>query len=496
MNHRFAALTMLTFFLFASGLPLRVTHLVASPTMANLLANPDFEGDFTFRNDPYSGIWAGELGVAEGWELWYDNDQSCPPYAPGCDKASYNRRPEYKGEQETARVRSGAKAQKFFTNYATHTAGFYQVVEAPPNSWVRFAIWVWAWSSDLDIPAHSFNPGDYRTYVGIDPTGGRDWASSDIQWSLSTTRHDQWEQLEVAAYTESGHVSVWTKGAPVWPVKHNDSYWDDAQLEVLAGSPTATPTPTATRTPYPTIPPTPTGHVPSACRHWGCLWCPDFAGGQTEGWGEDAGRGHIGVTNGALWLTNGASAADAFPLAWWTRAWPELGDVKLSFTFAFTNATAYGTTIGVGSAPYAGQRVLAGGEALTDIEDILSIHHRMSSPGLGDFHINLLGEPVWTGVPGDTSWHSVQLELREQTFILMVDNVERGRRASSWRPHSLYLGNPIILPIAGMWTEVSLDNLRIEICAGKAVLLPLILRGSATPQPTVPPWPTATHSPG
>ena len=75
--------------------------------------------------------------------------------------------------------------------------------------------------------------------VGIDPTGGTDWRSGDIIWRNAITRHDQWVYLELEAYTSSGEISVWTRGSQVWPVKHNDSYWDDAQLEVLARSPAA-----------------------------------------------------------------------------------------------------------------------------------------------------------------------------------------------------------------------------------------------------------------
>lgn len=487
---------------------------------ANLLTNPGFEGAFTMRPDPY---WGGplipELGMAEGWELWYDKDHRCPPYNPGCDPNSYYLRPEFKGEEYTARVRSGGKAQKFFNNYGTHWAGFYQVAEVPPQSWVRFSIWVWTWSSELDVPDYSFYTGDYRVYVGIDPTGGTDWTSETIQWSPSTTRHDRWVQLEVAAYTESGHVSVWTRGAPVWPVKHNDSYWDDAELVVLGGTPTPTPTPTLTPTSCPIPQPTPTDYAPPPCTQgWHPIWDQNFNDGQALRWGLDAALGSVSAADGALWLRSGTELSRAAPLAWYAGTWPADGDMRLSFSFAFANLTGYGTGLTLGSRPYDGERTLMGSSAAFSagkfgIERLdqaaigrLAWMELLAMPGMGDilnvhhnaveFSIKLLDQTAWTGAANDVAWHTLQLELRESTYILYVDGTERARAVSCLRPQSLVLGNPVVVTDPGGWTEVGLDELRIEQCGGQQLFLPLLLRRHALPQPTVPPAPTATRPAG
>lgn len=478
MKSRAAVLCLLALALLAQLPAHAVPRQQVFPTVApegNWLVNPGFEGEFTFRHDPYTGLWAGELGVAEGWELWYDNNQECPPYDPGCNPLSYNRRPEYKGEVDTPRVRSGRKAQKFFTSWGTHTAGFFQQVEVPPESWVRFSIWVWVWSSQLDNPKYSFLPGQYGVSVGIDPTGGQDWRANTIQWSRPITVADRWVPLQVEAYTASGRVSVWTRGAPYWPVKHNDSYWDDAALEVLASPPEPTSTATATPTPYPTPQPTPTGYLPSPCWRWSLTAAEDFSSGLTLPWGQDSAAGSIAVRDGALWLQNGAAPYEAFPLVWSAWEWPQEGDLRLSFRFAFAAHTAYGTTVGVGSAPYDGYRTLAGSPDPYGIEDILSIHQRKGGDEIGEFRISLLGWVVWTGTPGDEAWHAVQLELRGQTYILSVDGAEVGRVVSFWRPQSLFLGNPVIVWTPGLWTELCLDDLVLETCRG-TLLLPLILR--------------------
>ncbi len=479
---------------------------IKADSPSNLLTNPDFEGEFTPREDPYTGVLANELDVAEGWEPWYDNGPGCPAYDPQCEDPDwYNVRPEYKAEEGTPRVRSGERGQKLFTTYGTHTAGFYQTAKVPADSWVRFSIWTQVWSSNRDIPEHSFLPGYYRLSLGIDPTGGTDWQSEDILWSEPTVRHDGWVQLQIETYAEAEEISVWSRGAPIWAVKHNDSYWDDAELIVLEETPQPTPTPSPTDTSHPTPQPTPADHTPDLCWDWDTIWKDGFEGSGPTDWDQDAEEGEIEIEGGALWLRNGPSAHEAFPLAWSDHPWLTKDDLRLSFRFAYENVTAYGSTIAVGSAPYSGQRTLAGAEgverfeeilrsryhandgdvALTpddvqctidkeieDTEDILRIHHRE-----GEYSVQLLGEKVWQGTPGDEEWHDLQLEILGTRYTVSMDGEEVGRGASHWRPRSLYLGNPVIAWTRGQWTEVAIDDVRLERCKTKTPpRLPLIMR--------------------
>ncbi|MFP3897285.1 MAG: hypothetical protein ACLFV5_10690 [Anaerolineales bacterium] len=472
----------------------------ASP---NLLTNPGFEDEFTPQEDPYTGALANELGVAVGWEPWYDNDPGCPSYDPQCEDPDwYNVRPEYKAEESTSRVRSGNKGQKFFTTYGTHTAGFYQTVEVPADSWVRFSIWTQVWSSNRDAPEHSFLPGYYRLSVGIDPTGGKDWQSEDILWSEPTVRHDAWVQLQVEAYAEAEEISVWTRGAPIWAVKHNDSYWDDAELIVLEETPQPTPTPSPTDTPHPT----PADHTPDLCWGWDTIWKDGFEKSELADWSQDPEEGNIETEAGALWLRNGSAPHQAFPLAWSEHFWPAEEELCLSFRFAYENVTVYGSTIGVGSAPYDGKRTLAGAEGverfeeilrsryhthgsdveltpddvqctidkeIEGIEDILRIHHRQE-----EYSVQLLDETVWQGTPGDEAWHDLSLEITGPIYTVYVDGTRVGSGTSHWRPGSLYLGNPTVAWSSGRWTEVAIDDVRLERCKSKTPpRLPLIMRG-------------------
>jgi uncharacterized repeat protein (TIGR01451 family) len=236
----------------------------------NLLVNPGFEDGYSEREDPYAP-WEGpkgELTIANGWELWYDNSDQCRG-----GECCYNFRPEYKPEDgymftDPQRVRSGRYAQKMFTLFSTHTAGLYQRVAVPEGIEVEFSIWVVVWSSSESDPHHSTLPGKYWLSVGIDPYGDENAFSEQIIWSDRIEHYDEHVQLSVAAVAQADHVTVFTKAAPEWCVKHNDSYWDDARLTLhlpfkvflplVAKYPTPTPTATSTETPTPTPTSTPT----------------------------------------------------------------------------------------------------------------------------------------------------------------------------------------------------------------------------------------------
>lgn len=225
----------------------------------NLLTNPGFEDGYSERLDPYAPEEPpkGELRVADGWDLWYDNSDRCR------DWCCYNFRPEYWYEDgyvhtDPQRVRSGQYAQKMFNLYSTHTAGLYQQVAVPEGSQVEFSIWVVVWSSSEDDPHHSILPGEYWLSVGIDPYGGTDAFSDQIIWSVGIEQYDEHVQLSVTALAQADHVSVFTRAAPEFCVKHNDSYWDDAGLIIHLPTPTPTATSTTTPTATPTLTPTAT----------------------------------------------------------------------------------------------------------------------------------------------------------------------------------------------------------------------------------------------
>ncbi len=234
---RIAALAVLLALVLALG-----PYTVAAQCPGNIAVNPGFEEGFSERG-------AGEVTVANGWHpFWQDG--------PGVEEG-YNKRPEYKPEiaaiHGTRRVHSGNYAQKWFTTYGTHNAGVYQQINVPAGSLVNASVYAQAWSSDFDDITRS--EGTYRLYIGIDPTGGTNFASGSVVWSPANSTTDQWVQLSVQARAQADTITVFLRGAPEYRNKHNDAYFDDVCVTVAAPP---TPTPAPTNTPGPTNTPTPT----------------------------------------------------------------------------------------------------------------------------------------------------------------------------------------------------------------------------------------------
>lgn len=226
----------------------------------NRLANPGFEEGGRKTEGEGTSL---SSSMAFGWFPWF---------VPGDER--YNREPEFKLEDTDLdltgnrfRAHSGRFSQKFFTSYATHTAGFLQRVAVQPGSKATFSIWVQIYTGQADgFDGSRFwsdpnEPGKYRAYVGIDPTGGTDPYSPNVVWSEPTMIYDVWTRLSVTTAAQGDAVTVFTKGQPEFAVKHNDSFWDDACLIVVAPTPRPTNTPQPTATATETLVPTETPTV-------------------------------------------------------------------------------------------------------------------------------------------------------------------------------------------------------------------------------------------
>lgn len=244
---RVLTLVSLTFLLLPAGS--RPAAWAQEPP--NMLRNPGFEGNYS----PWSGI--PEIQVAYDWTPWWVERQSGDP-------GGINHRPEYKqasGWLYPDRVHGGSAAQQWFTFYSTHTAGMYQqVFGIHPGTRLQFSIWAQVWSSSEDDPGQSVDPGRINLQIGLDPTGNTDPWAGTVAWSPIHNQYDTWLQVAVEATAQTDTVTVFMKSAPLFPVKHNDTYWDDAVLIAIEASPPTTqpsPTPATEPTePAATVPPT------------------------------------------------------------------------------------------------------------------------------------------------------------------------------------------------------------------------------------------------
>lgn len=204
----------------------------------NLLANSGFEGGFRKTEGEGTSL---SSAVSDGWHPWFVRGD-----------ATFNREPEFKvvipGHTGDAyRVRSG-QSMKWFTTWGTHTAGIYQRVAAAPGTPLTFSAHGMIYTGEddgwmPDMQTYFSDPvqsGNYRIAVGIDPTGAVPPIGShppaSVIWSPDTMTTDQFVNLSVSARTTGSAATVYLKGWAEWPVKHNDSFWDDACLQV-GGSP-------------------------------------------------------------------------------------------------------------------------------------------------------------------------------------------------------------------------------------------------------------------
>ena len=243
-GHRFTRILVLTGSLLVVGLLAGLVPAVYAECPGNALNNAGFEEGGSERG-------AGEVYVANGWSPWW---QEGPFQSDG-----YNVRPEFKLEDASRygrlRVREGNWAQKWFNTFSTHHAGLYQQAKVPAHSVVTVKAWGQAWSSAEDNPKYSKN-GKYFMSVGIDPTGGTDFASPNVVWSERNATLDEWVELTVQAKAQGGTVTIYLRGDAEWRIKHNDVYFDDICVTYVAPTPPPTNTPLPTNTPAPTEVPT------------------------------------------------------------------------------------------------------------------------------------------------------------------------------------------------------------------------------------------------
>lgn len=204
----------------------------------NLLQNPSFEGNYSAYVPPGghpdcpTGT-CNSVQMADGWTPYWlsPHDTENPDIV----------NPEFKPASTAdvpVRVHHGDRAQQYFSTSSSHEAGFYQQVSVTPGKVYCFGIWGHAWSSNNDDPHTSDSELIQR--IGIDPTGGTDWQSTNIIWGEPKEFYNQKDTqpyvenafgpFTLVVRAEAPELTVYTWSRPNWPVSHNDVYWDDAIL--------------------------------------------------------------------------------------------------------------------------------------------------------------------------------------------------------------------------------------------------------------------------
>jgi len=210
----------------------------------NLLTNPGFEGDYVAQSS--------SVQVARGWTAWWIPHQEGQP-------DWQNQQPNFEPSSHPDRVHGGSQAQILATFFGTHVAGVYQRVSVTAGADLRFSAYGKGWTSTSDDPLNvSVGGADLRMRAGIDPLGGTDPFSPNVIWSSQVNAADSWVRFEAYARAQSTTVTVFVYSAPHDARRHNDVFWDDAELVSLSGAAAAT-----AQASYPTPTPAPIVFTPT-----------------------------------------------------------------------------------------------------------------------------------------------------------------------------------------------------------------------------------------
>ncbi len=200
----------------------------------NLLLNGGFEGAEYRQGAP-------EIRAPEDWTVfWYEGWASHDPR----NDVGYSR-PETRVIRavepylDPPRIYAGDAAFQAFASYRVLDAGVMQTVLVDPGRRVALIAFAHAWSSGQDDPHHSDlvtqdDKDNIAFWVGIDPTGGQNWRSANVVWSPLAQHYDLYGlvgPVEVTAIRD--RVTVFLRGRALWPLKHNDLYFDNARLIYL-----------------------------------------------------------------------------------------------------------------------------------------------------------------------------------------------------------------------------------------------------------------------
>lgn len=142
--------------------------------------------------------------------------------------------PEYNYAVSPDPVHRGELSQQYGTFRRFYKAGLYQqLTGCTVSSTLQFSAWGWGYANDKE-QSTSDPTGDMRMRVGIDPTGGTVFTSTNVIWSWPAVNPlDTWMQMGVTATVAAPTVTVFVLSEPAQAWLHNTSYWDDASLERL-----------------------------------------------------------------------------------------------------------------------------------------------------------------------------------------------------------------------------------------------------------------------
>lgn len=226
------------------------------------LRNSNFEADWSEESSHRCKVFPvggspfeqeiGNIFTPPGWLVWFRHEEGNWSQ-PECRDAR---------AKNPDRMHGGEKGFLVFTFGRKQDAGLMQQVSVEPGQHLRFSVWNHAWSNhkDTSLPEKFPHPDDpfwsegagkgpyfalegtvdddatrnFTFWVGIDPTGGTNPFADTVVWGPGAHIYNVYHETPaVEAVAEASTVTVFTRSRAIWPFKHNDSYTDDAKLEVI-----------------------------------------------------------------------------------------------------------------------------------------------------------------------------------------------------------------------------------------------------------------------
>lgn len=238
---RFAPITLLCFFISLA------TQSVTAQT--ELVANGGL--------DSFDGS-----GLATGWNRWWEETPN-----PGNGSLDYAGKPDWSPESNPA-LTLGGQSQHIGTTWNPWHAGIYQTLSAAPGNQVRFSASGRVFASNDNFPSPSDSTDPARMQIGVDPNGGAEWWSGNVQWSEQGNPHDTWQTFTLAVTVgASGKATIFLSANFKGNSRlHQDVWWENVSAQVLNPAPTPTltsvpataaPTSSVANPTATTVPPTP-----------------------------------------------------------------------------------------------------------------------------------------------------------------------------------------------------------------------------------------------
>src|SRR5574341_107294 len=222
----------------------------AVPHTTNLLVNPGFEG--ADREVEF-----GEVRVVEGWQPYY----CAKPYTPnnchaisaesiGEDQNDPNltyTMPEYQQREESFRIKGGSQSQGWLCEYRVCKAGVYQTFPTQPGQVCEVGAWVQSYSAaqDGDPTRSDLKTQDDRDnatwYIRVDPDGGSyAWNRTVVAsrgFGYADGVYDRFALINLQFVVTGFNTTVYFENVRLWPLKHNESFIDDAFAYCYSPSP-------------------------------------------------------------------------------------------------------------------------------------------------------------------------------------------------------------------------------------------------------------------